>query len=99
MVHRMAAASLVAGLLAVLVQAPGIARGAACVQACKDEIAACVSGDCQGLTKKPRRLCKRTCSKSIVRDCYSDLSVCGATRARPAKPPSGSTGSPPTGGW
>jgi hypothetical protein len=72
-----------------------LARGAACVTACKDEVAACVSTDCAGLTKRSLRQCRHQCKKSIVRDCLADLTVCGATIARPARP-SGGGGS---GGW
>ena len=96
MAARVPVGALVAVI--VLVQSSRVVWGAPCVQACKDEIQACVGAECQGLTKKARRHCKRTCSKSIVRDCYSDLSVCGATIARPARPTSGGS-SPGSGGW
>ncbi|MGH7896294.1 MAG: hypothetical protein ACREQL_16630 [Candidatus Binatia bacterium] len=90
----------IAGLSIVLAQPPRAASGAACVQACSDEAAACVSAECQGLTKRPLRQCKRRCKKTLVHDCYSDLSVCGATIARPPKPGgTGSGGQPSGGGW
>ena len=87
------------GILATMLLPPPTAWGATCVQACKDEIAACVAADCQALpTRAAKRKCKRNCSKTLVNDCYHDLSVCGATRARPAKP--GPTSGPPqSGGW
>lgn len=75
-----------------------LAHGAACVTACKDEVAACVSADCQGLTKRPLRQCKRGCKRTLVRDCIADLSVCGATTARPAKPSGGGGGAGGGGG-
>ena len=75
------------GLLAALMLTPRITWGAACKQACKDEIAACVSADCQTLpTRGAKQHCKRNCAKTLVKDCYADLTVCGATSARPAKP-------------
>jgi hypothetical protein len=93
--------SLIGGLLVVVAYGPFVAWGAPCIQACKDEIAACVSAECESLpTKKQRRHCKRICARTIVKDCYSDLSVCGATTARPVRQPTGgSGGQPPTGGW
>ncbi len=99
MVNRARAVPLVGGLLVVLAQAPPGAWGAPCSQACQDEIAACVGAECQGLaTKRARRHCKRGCAKTIVHDCYSDVSVCGATTARPVKPGPGPV-QPPSGGW
>ena len=90
---------VVGAMLATSLLTPAVARGAACAQACKDEIAACVAADCQSLpTHGAKRKCKRRCSKTLVNDCYHDLTVCGATRARPAKP--GPTSGPPSsGGW
>jgi hypothetical protein len=91
--------AVLGGLLAALLLTPRVTWGAACVQACKDEIAACVTADCQAQpTPGAKRRCKRHCSKTIVNDCYHDLSVCGATRARPAKPGPAS-GPPQSGGW
>ena len=86
-------------LLAVLVVSP--VWGAPCVTACKDEITACQGTDCQGLHRKALRKCKQRCSKTLVHDCYADLTVCGATRARPAQPASGgsSGGGSSGGGW
>ena len=85
-------------IAAVLVLVPPPASGAACAQACRDEVAACVSAECQGLTKRALRQCrKQVCRKPIVQDCYLDLSVCGATRARPPQPPAG--GGMYGGGW
>jgi hypothetical protein len=82
-------------LAATLLGAPG-AWAAPCATACKDEIAACVSAECQGLRARARQRCKRIeCRKPIVTDCYGDLAVCGATSARPP----GSGKSPPAGGW
>jgi hypothetical protein len=86
--------ALVGAIAVLLVMAvhPQVARGAACVVACKDVVAACASTDCQGLTKRPLRRCKRNCKKSIVQDCFADLTICGATSARPPKPSSGGGG-------
>jgi hypothetical protein len=78
-------------IAALLLLAPLPAAGAACAQACRDEVAACVSAECQGLTKRALRQCrKQVCRKPIVQACYGDLTVCGATRARrpPPQPPS-----------
>jgi hypothetical protein len=90
--------------LVVLERPP--AWGAACASACKDEIAACRASECAGLTRKARRRCKKSCAKALVRDCYADLAVCGATTARPSpKKPAGGTGGggggggAPIGGW
>jgi hypothetical protein len=97
-------------LLAVLVvlERPP-AWGAACSSACRDEISACRATECTGLTGKPRRRCRKSCAKDLVRDCYADLAVCGATTARPSpKKPAGGTGGgggggggggAPIGGW
>jgi len=86
-----------------LLVAPRPVSGAACAQACRDEVAACVSAECQGLTKRALRQCKKqVCKKPIVQDCYSDLSVCGATRARPPQPqpqPPAGGGGMYGGGW
>jgi len=89
--------TVVGPLAAALLFAVGIdvARGAPCATACKDEISACVGSDCAGLVKRSLRHCKRRCKKSIVHDCFDDLSVCGATSARPPKPGTGGG----TGGW
>ena len=84
-----------AGLL--FAAAPPPASGAACAQACKDEVSACIAAECQGLTKRALRHCKKqSCKKPIVQDCYADLSVCGATSARPPQTGGGSSGG---GGW
>ena len=106
MFNRAAAVPLVGGLLVALAQGPPGAWGAPCIQACKPEIAACVGAECQGLaTKRARRHCKRRCARTIVNDCYRDLSVCGATVARPVRPgPApgpgpGQPSQPPSGGW
>ena len=78
---------LVIATLALLAVAAPDARGAPCATACKDEIRACVSAQCQGLKPGPRMRCRRKqCASPIVRECYTDLTLCGATRARP-KPP------------
>jgi hypothetical protein len=91
------------GLIAVLLvmaAGPEGARGAPCVTACKPAVAACASTDCQGLTKRPLRRCKHNCKKSIVHDCFTDLTVCGATSARPPKPSGGDSGGGGSmGGW
>ena len=79
---------------AVLALPHPAAWAAPCVTACKDEIGACVSSDCQGFTRKALRHCKRACKKTLVQDCYKDLTVCGATTARPP-----GSGTPPPGGW
>jgi hypothetical protein len=87
-------------VLASLVVTPQRTDGAACVTACHDEIAACVATDCQGLTHRPLRRCKRQCKKAIVHDCFADLTVCGATVARPPKPSGGGGGGgASSGGW
>ena len=74
------------------------AWAAACAQACKDEVAACRSAECAQLTGKAGRHCRRGCKKGLVQDCLLDLSVCGATTARPkpARPPGGGSSG---GGW
>jgi hypothetical protein len=83
---------LVALVLGALAVGAPVARGAPCVTACKDEIRSCANETCQGLKPAARVRCKRReCRKPIVQACLGDLSVCGATRARP-KPP---TVSPP----
>lgn len=103
MTGRVATRSLIAGLVVVLAQPPRVAWSAPCVRACKDEIAACVGAECKDLTRRALKRCKRTCARTLVRDCYHDLSVCGATTARPVKPGSGggsAGGGPPApGGW
>jgi len=92
-------------LAALVVVGPPPGWGAACPSACKDEIAACRAGDCAGLRGKARRHCRRTCAKTLVRDCYADLTVCGATTARPKqRQPAGGAGGgggvvPGPGGW
>jgi len=86
-------------VLVPLLVAPEHARAAACVTACRDEVAACISADCQGLVHRPLRRCKRQCKKSIVHDCFADLTVCGASVARPPKPSSGGGGGGSSGGW
>jgi hypothetical protein len=79
---------LVIATLVVLVVAPTDVRGAPCVTACKDEIRGCVTAQCQGLKPGPRMRCRRKqCATPIVKACYADLTVCGATRARPKPPP------------
>ena len=95
----MSSRALVAGvvLLVALALAPRPAHGTPCVTACSDEVAACVASDCQGLVHRPLRRCKHQCKKSIVHDCFADLTVCGATIARPAKP-GGSSGGGGSGG-
>ena len=75
-------------VLAALAVSPPVARGLPCVTACKDEIRTCVTQTCQGLKPAARSRCKRRkCTRPIVNACYGDLTVCGATRARPAPPP------------
>jgi hypothetical protein len=72
-----------------------IAWAAPCSTACNDEIRSCMSQECQGLKPRARMRCKRTrCKQPIVADCMHDLSVCGATTARPPGHPA-----PTTGGW
>jgi hypothetical protein len=79
---------LVIATLALLAVAAPDARGAPCATACKDEIRTCVSAQCQGLKPGPRMRCRRKeCASPIVKACYSDLTLCGATRARPKPPP------------
>jgi hypothetical protein len=96
MLGRTFTATVVAALLPLLVELPS-ARGAPCARACKDEVTACIGAECQGLAKRRLRRCKRRCNKSIVRDCFADLSVCGATSARPPRSPG--SGQPAPGGW
>jgi hypothetical protein len=87
----------VAGLLAVLALCSQAAWAAPCQTACKDEIAACATQECPGLRGNKFARCKRAkCRKPIVLSCYHDLTVCGATSARPP-----SAGGPPVlpGGW
>ena len=79
-------------MLTIVAARPEVAQGAPCVTACKDEIATCVSTECQGLVKRPLRHCRKSCKRTMVHDCFADLTVCGATVARPPKAP------PPTGG-
>ena len=92
---------LVAGFVVAAPLATSVSA-APCVKACKDEVAACVAADCQTLsTKRQRRHCHKSCNKTIVQDCYRDLSICGATTARPTPPPAGgsSGGGGGSGGW
>jgi uncharacterized membrane protein YgcG len=99
----MSSKMLVLAAIATLLLRSGPVAAAPCVTACRDEIVACVATDCQGLTHRALRHCKRQCKRSIVRDCFADLSVCGATSARPVKPTSGGGGGGggggTTGGW
>jgi uncharacterized membrane protein YgcG len=93
---------IISTLAAAILLAVGIdvARGAPCATACKDEIAACVSTDCAGLTKRPRRQCKHQCKRSLVHDCFADLTVCGATSAHASQPGGGGGGGGGgSGGW
>ena len=88
----------IVGVLAVaLLWSTGGAWAAPCATACKDEIAACASAECQGLRPRALRHCRRIqCRKPILTDCYHDLAVCGATRAFPP----GNPATPPSaGGW
>jgi hypothetical protein len=95
----------VALAIAVLALSSPIASAAPCATACKDEIRNCMSQECQGLKPRARMRCKRArCSKPIVADCLNDLSVCGATSARPPSHPAPTHPAPthpaPTpGGW
>jgi hypothetical protein len=95
----MSSKALVAGvvLLVAIAIVPRPSHAGPCVTACSDEVAACVASDCQGLVRRPLRRCKHQCKKSLVRDCFADLTVCGATTARPAKP-GGSSGGGGSGG-
>ena len=85
-------------VLTIVAARPDVAQGAPCVVACRDEVTACVSTECQGLVKRPLRRCRQRCKRTVVHDCFADLSVCGATIARPPKPPTGGGGST-GGGW
>lgn len=93
----------IAFVLAVIVASglldPAPTWAAPCAQACRDEVLACRDSECAGLAGKPMRRCRRACKQNLVRDCTLDLSVCGATTARPGsgrpKPGSPSDG----GGW
>ena len=99
MVRRRLHRPLCLGLLAVALAAGRIASAAPCVVACRDKVQACVAAECQTLAKGARRHCKRTCKKGIVTDCFHDLSLCGATTARPVPPPTPAPHPPPSGGW
>ena len=88
-----------AAFLGVLTLVPRLASGAPCVAACKDEVTACVGAQCQGMVRRALKHCRRTCAKSLVRDCYKDLTVCGATQARPTPPAHGGGGGGASGGW
>ena len=79
---------LVIATLALLAVAAPDARGAPCITACKDEIQGCVSAQCQGLKPAAKMRCRRKqCKSPIVTACYTDLTRCGATTARPKPPP------------
>ena len=87
----------VAGLLAALALCSSTAWALPCASACKDEVASCATQECPGLRGLKLQRCKRVkCKKPIVLTCYHDLSICGATSARPP-----SAGGPPVlpGGW
>jgi len=89
-------ALIVAGLT---LSAPA-AWAAPCATACKDEIKACMSQECQGLKPAARMRCKRVkCRKPLLNDCYLNLSVCGATRAHPGPTPGSGQPHPVAGGW
>ena len=85
-------------MLLLIVAHPDAARAAACAVACKPAVAACAATDCQGLRKRALRHCRRSCKKTILHDCFADVTVCGATSARPAKPSGGGGTTVPTGG-
>jgi hypothetical protein len=68
------------------------AFGAPCVIACRDEVAACRAAECAGLVGNVRGRCRHACKANAMKDCFLDLSVCGATTARPGQP------APPAGG-
>jgi hypothetical protein len=90
---RLIGIGMLLAVLVVLERPP--AWSAACASACKDEIAACRTAECAALTGKARRRCKKACARELVKDCYVDLTVCGATVARPSppkKPASGGSG-------
>jgi hypothetical protein len=90
-------------LFVAVALAPGRAHGEPCVTACRDEVQACIASDCQALVHRPLRRCKHQCKKSIVHDCFADLTVCGATVARSPKPGvnsgGGGSGGGGSGGW
>ena len=90
----------VAVIVAGLVLSAPAAWAAPCATACKNAIQICVSQQCQGLKPAARMRCKRAkCRKRIINDCYLDLSVCGATRARPGPAPGSGQPHPVAGGW
>jgi hypothetical protein len=90
----------VALAIAVLALAAPIAWAAPCSTACNDEIRSCMSQECQGLKPHARMRCKRIrCKQPIVADCMRDLSVCGATSARPVSHPAPTHPAPMPGGW
>jgi hypothetical protein len=87
----------VAGLVVILALCSSTAWALPCASACKDEVASCATQECAGLHGPKFQRCKRAkCKKQIVLSCYHDLSVCGATSAKPP-----SAGGPPVlpGGW
>ena len=87
----------VAGLVVILALCSSTAWALPCASACKDEVASCATQECAGLHGPKFQRCKRAkCKKQIVQSCYLNLSVCGATSAKPP-----SAGGPPVlpGGW
>ena len=92
----------VALAIVVLALSPAIVWAAPCSTACSDEIKACMSQNCQGLKPHARMRCKRINCKPIIADCMRDLSVCGATSARPVSHPAPTAPTHPApmpGGW
>jgi hypothetical protein len=102
MLGKVVTGVVITGLVALAALPPSAAWALPCVRACTSQIAACGQAQCQGMSRRATKRCKRTCKKSIMLDCYRDLTVCGATSARPvsSKPTSGGTHMPSMpGGW
>lgn len=59
----------------------GCKAGANLTKGCKNEIKACVTSTCAGLTKKALRTCKATCKKTTVDQCKLSTAVCTGSPA------------------
>ena len=46
------------------------------IKGCKNEISACVTATCTGLTGKPKRQCKAMCKNDTKTACAANTSVC-----------------------
>jgi hypothetical protein len=70
-------------LLAGMTALPALARnpcspGKNLTRGCKNEIKACIASECASLTKRDKRLCKKSCKRDTVADCKLDNSVCAS---------------------